>query len=385
MSRLHGRFLVFSRALPRLPARSSRRPSSAPGKILIAHSLLLGDTLMLAPLLAKIQANLPEAETTVTVRPSAMALFASRPYGVTPIAYDPRDPATVREVISAGPFDLALIPGDNRYAWLARAAGARWIRAFSGDRPAYKDWPIDELINYRDVPGNWADLNADLLPGPPPPAYGPAQWPLPRGDADNLPTGKYAVLHIGASTPLKEWPTQRWSRLADELESRGYRIVWSAGRNEEHLVRSVDPQGRHTDTAGRLGIAQLAALVAEASLLVTLDTSVSHLGKLAGTPTVTLYGPGSKVLYGESEFWKDAPFTAVMEDDIPCRNQRTLFKRELSWVLRCGRSPDECGDNVCMQAIALDTVLEAVDERTHRQGPHDGPRPLHAGNPQVSD
>lgn len=369
MSRLHGRLLVLSRALPALVTSGSRRPSSSPGKILVAHSLLLGDTLMLAPLLAKIRANLPKAETTVTVKPSAMELFASRPYGVKPIAYDPRDPATVREVISAGPFDLALIPGDNRYAWLARAAGARWIRAFSGDRPAYKDWPIDELIDYRATPGNWADLNADLLPGPPPPVYAPGQWPLPKRSANNLPSGKYAVLHIGASTPLKEWPAQRWSHLADELESCGYRIVWSAGRNEEHLVRSVDPQGRHTDTAGKLDIAQLAALVAEASLLVTLDTSISHLGKLAGTPTVSLYGPGSKVLYGESEFWKDMAFSAVMEDDIPCRNQHTLFKRELAWVQRCGRSTDECSDNICMQAISLEKVIIATEKLRHYQFP----------------
>lgn len=373
MSRLQGRFLVFSRALPRLPAWRPRHPPSAPGKILIAHSLLLGDTLMLAPLLAKIRANLPEAETTVTVRPSAMELFASRPYGIRPVAYDPRDPATVKEVVSAGPFDLALIPGDNRYAWLALAAGARWIRAFSGDRPAYKDWPIDELIDYRGVPGNWADLNADLLPGPAPPAYQTAQWPLPQRGVRGLPTGKYAVLHIGASTPLKEWPPQRWARLAEELESRGYRIVWSAGRNEEHLVRSADPQARHTDTAGRLDIAELATLVAKARLLVTLDTSISHLGKLAGTPTMTLYGPGTKVLYGESEFWKDAPFSAVMEDDIPCRNQHTLFKRELAWVQRCGRSTDECDDNICMQAISPEMVLETIEKQLHHKTPHTPP------------
>ncbi len=46
----------------------------------------------------------------------------------------PRDPGTLMELLQQSGFDLALVPGDNRYSWLALALGAKWIVAFSGDR-----------------------------------------------------------------------------------------------------------------------------------------------------------------------------------------------------------------------------------------------------------
>ena len=44
-------------------------------------------------------------------------------------------PATLDALFDEPGFDLAIVPGDNRYSWLAAAAGARWIVAFCR-RPA---------------------------------------------------------------------------------------------------------------------------------------------------------------------------------------------------------------------------------------------------------
>ncbi|HXZ48757.1 MAG TPA: heptosyltransferase, partial [Usitatibacter sp.] len=86
----------------------------------------------------------------------------------------------------------------------------------------------------------------------------------------------------------------------------------------------------------------------------------AHLGRAAWTPTVTLFGPGSAVICGPGRFWRDTPWTAVTEDPFPCRDQRILFRREIPWVRRCGRSPAECAEPRCMHAIAVDAVLAAV-------------------------
>jgi hypothetical protein len=75
---------------------------------------------------------------------------------------------------------------------------------------------------------------------------------------------------------------------------------------------------------------------------------------------VTLFGPSSDVLFGKGEFWRDAPFLGVTVEDFPCRDQRTLFRREIEWVRRCQRSTAECAEPRCMQAIPVEKVLAAV-------------------------
>src|SRR5450755_4208859 len=81
-SRFAGRTRVVLTALGRRVSTASRRPPRDPRRILIAHHLLLGDTLMLTPLLAKLRARYPQAEIVMTVAGSFAPLYTSHPYGV---------------------------------------------------------------------------------------------------------------------------------------------------------------------------------------------------------------------------------------------------------------------------------------------------------------
>ena len=141
-SRFAGRATAVARALL-LRRRAGTRPED-PRRILVAHHLLLGDTLMLTPLLKKLRTLHPTADIAMTVPVPIVPLYATQPYGVRALPFDPRDSAAALYAEPA--FDLAFVPGDNRYAWLAAAMRARWIVAFDGDRPATKSWPVDELV-----------------------------------------------------------------------------------------------------------------------------------------------------------------------------------------------------------------------------------------------
>src|SRR5512135_3285107 len=113
------RAMVVSRAFAHALARRAGR--GEPRRVLVAHNLLLGDTLMLTPLLAKIRARLPAAQTTLLAAPASVPLYAGRPYGVRALAFTPSRAATTRALLEEGPFDLAFVVGDNRYSWLAAA------------------------------------------------------------------------------------------------------------------------------------------------------------------------------------------------------------------------------------------------------------------------
>ena len=356
-----GRTLARTKVVARaLLARGPRRePRDEPQRILIAHHLLLGDTLMLTPLLKKLRTLHPQADIAMTVPRATAPIYATRPYGVRALPFDPRrDPSAL---FSEGPFDLAFVPGDNRYSWLAAAMGARWIVAFAGDRPATKSWQVDRQIPYPDEPAAWGDMVARLADGPTPPRYDSSEWPAPPAAPFDLPPVPYAVLHVGASSPLKCWAAERWMDLADRLAARGIAPVWSAGPGEAKLVDAIDGSARHRSYPGTLDLPQLWRLLAHARLLVAPDTGVAHLGRIVGVPTVALFGPGSAVICGAGDFWCDAPYRAVTVDPLPCRDQRILFKREIAWVRRCGRSVAQCPRHLCMPMIGVADVLRAID------------------------
>lgn len=359
--RLAGRLRVLPRALARrfLAMRGRQRPAN-PRRILVAHHLRAGDTLMLTPLLAKLRARHPDADIDLAVRSALAPLYAGRPYGVRALAYDPHDAASLDAFFDGAGYDLAFVPGDNRYSWLAAAAGARWIVAFRGDRPAAKSWPVDEFRTYRAAPAAWGDMVADLADGEPARAYDPADWPAPACAPFDAPANPYAVLHVEASTPLKHWREADWLSLAERLSGMGIQPVWSAGPRGAPMLQHIDPAGRHRALGHTLDLAQLRRLIAGAKLLVCPDTSVMHLGRLTGTPTVALFGPSSAALFGPGEFWRAMPCRAVTVADFPCRDQNRLFKREIAWLRRCQRSTAECGQPRCMHAIGVEEVARTA-------------------------
>lgn len=350
----------MGRAAPGMLLHRKRRRPERLRRVLIAHHLLLGDTLMLTPLLKKLRERHPDAEIVMTVpRPYAL-LYAGRPYGVKVLPFDVRSVSDHAAMRSERGFDLALVPGDNRWSWLARMLDASWIIAFAADRQSYKDAPVDELVPMSREPLAWGDIAARLLEGDEPAAYRPEEWPAPPFSPYAEPSGAYAVLHLGASSPHKLWPPERWAALIAWIEQRGYRVVLSTGRGEESLLSPVDPSGARSGLAGKLDLAQLWNLLRNAAFLVCPDTGVAHMGRVVGVPTIALYGPGSPISTGPGRFWSAAPFRPVWDPDVPCRDQDRLFERRLPWVRQCWRTVAECGNPVCIRRVALADVVAAI-------------------------
>ena len=163
---------------PRLPTRPVR-----PAKILVLHELLLGDTLMLAPLLAALRQRYPEAKLFVTSSPAYAGLFSGKPYGATVLPYSERQPDALAALAPADDCDIAILPGDNRHAIAARAIGAQWIVGFAGGRPAWRNRAVDEFVAFPLEPAALADLFT-LLAGPggavsDGPSYRTGDWPAP--------------------------------------------------------------------------------------------------------------------------------------------------------------------------------------------------------------
>jgi ADP-heptose:LPS heptosyltransferase len=356
--------VALGRLLLSAPARMSgehARPA-VPKRILVLHQLLLGDTLMLSALFARLREKYPQAEIVMTCAPALLPLYAGRPWGVRSIVWDERIAGLTWALIRSGPYDLVLIPAENRLSWLAVAVGAQWIAAFAGDRPAYKNWPIDELQPFSATPVAWGDMVAGLADSVLPQPFQPDSWPAPPCRPYAAPRRPYCVLHVGARSPLRYWHAARWREVADALADGGFEIAITCGAHEAALAGQIDPEHRHHHYAGSLDLPQLWHLLHASRLVVSLDTGIAHLARSASASMVVLFGPGSAKLFGAGRFFSALPERKVYIPDFFCRDQNIIFRRPLNWAKHCARGLDQCQDAKCMHAIETTMVLKAVAE-----------------------
>lgn len=108
------------------------------------------------------------------------------------------------------------------------------------------------------------------------------------------PAPRAVVVHPGAAYPARRWPVSRFAVVAHALAERGHAVVVTGNSNERLLAADVARQAGLPSSAvlaGRTELDALAALVADARLVVSGDTGVGHLATAYGTPSVLLFGP----------------------------------------------------------------------------------------------
>lgn len=174
----------------------------------------------------------------------------------------------------------------------------------------------------------------------------PAAWRLG-------PERPYLVVNPNASDLLLErrWPADRMAALLEALVRDGHRVVLVGSRDEvghTDFVRGLVAERERSqviDTAGRLDLGELLALLAHAACTVTNDTGPMHMSIALQRPTVCLFGPCSPDHYGIEQ-----PAVEIVYKPVYCS----------PCVHEVDRPP--CGgDNVCMQLMEVEEVLHAVN------------------------
>lgn len=124
---------------------------------------------------------------------------------------------------------------------------------------------------------------------------------------------RYVVIHAGvnrlmrgespetARRPPRFWPAARQRELIHRLlaDSVGLRVVLvGAGRERERVQEEIMPdfaaEPRLLNLCGRTSLRELYQVLRHARLLVCGDSGVMHVGTMAGSPLVALFGPSDE-------------------------------------------------------------------------------------------
>lgn len=282
-----------------------------PQKILVLHTLLLGDSMMLVALLKTLRQRFPQSQIVLALPPLMVDFFKTNPYGITCLPFEPKNLSTFLKLKKIAPFDLTILPAENRYSWHARVLKSAWIIGFEKDKKSYHNFFVDEKISFPKTPAAFVDFCTQLCPSPIPKVFYENEWQKTIGTLKNLPPlpkKPFAVLHVDASSPTKFWNPKNWQSMAEKLADCGFSILFTGATSKIPFIKTLtqtDP--RFFSCVGQCSLLQLKEVLENAALVISPDTGIAHLVKLTGTPNITLFGPAPSSIFGAGEFFKNHP------------------------------------------------------------------------------
>jgi heptosyltransferase-1 len=102
----------------------------------------------------------------------------------------------------------------------------------------------------------------------------------------------YVFLH-GTTWATKHWPESYWILLAQKTINAGFNVQLLWGNDAEHArAKRIQLAVSEVSVAQKkYSLSEVAAILAGAKGIVSVDTGLGHLAAALGVPTVALYGP----------------------------------------------------------------------------------------------
>jgi ADP-heptose:LPS heptosyltransferase len=159
---------------------------------------------------------------------------------------------------------------------------------------------------------------------------------------------------VGKLRPHRAWPKERWIELIGKILSDKNNIVILVGGEEEtdlcgEISQAIKNNAldfrRCLNFAGRLSLAETAALLKNCQLAISGDTGPAHIAVAVGTKVIGLTGPTFAERsgpYGMSEYGLNASAMCQCHDQKKC-----LFITEL-------------GSGECMQKISVEMAYDQL-------------------------
>ncbi|MBI4384820.1 MAG: glycosyltransferase family 9 protein [Nitrospinae bacterium] len=172
-----------------------------------------------------------------------------------------------------------------------------------------------------------------------------------------LPPGKpIVVVNPNAShlSYLRRWPAEHFVSLVSEMLSMhpDFYYVFVGSGDEADYVESIAariPSSAIKNSAGKLSMGELLALIYKSSLVITNDSLPLHITSGFKKNVAVFFGPETPRLYGPLH---DNALTFF--EDIYCSPCLLTFANKLG---------EKCNDNVCLRKITPRRALDEIERR----------------------
>ena len=277
--------------------------------ILLIQLKRIGDLILTTPAIAAVRATSPGARITLIISEECKAI-APAIRGVDRLLIMPRGLAGLGTLatISRGGFDYCVdFTRNDRSALLVFLSRARKrIVSFRIKvRSKFRTRFYNEFVPHRMRDMHTVDYHLALLaPLGIQNSPGAIQLELPESaitsaeqllETHNV-RRPFIIFHPGSARAEKFWDARRWSEVINHAaEHHDVDLVLTGGPSlfEQTHISDIKAKVRSglVDFSGKTDLLTLAALIARARLLVTVDSAPMHLAAATRTPQVILFGP----------------------------------------------------------------------------------------------
>lgn len=342
-----------------------------PRAILIVRLSARGDVMFATPIIRALRSRWPDAHLTWVVESKSRDVVLDHP-GLDEVVVWDRDrwkgwlrrgqlgplrsaARDFRQTLKARSYDLAIdMQGLLRSGMVARASGAP-VRVSLGPQEgsrvlATHPYPtgryVAEMSGEPKLMAAWlgldtSDFSLDLHLAPEERAG--ARTRLVEAGV----SGPFVLIVPFTTRPWKHWFEERWAGLAAALgEAHGLPVVLAGGpadREAADRILAAAP-GDVVDLVGKTSLGEAVGVVAESSLVIGVDTALTHAAHAFLRPTVCVFGPAGYT-------HPPTPMTRMIRHWIECVPCRTENR-----AVTCG------GDYTCMRLITVREIQSAAAE-----------------------
>lgn len=264
-------------------------------QVLFISADRIGDAIMSIGAIREIGRQIPDAEITVAVGPTAAALFRAAPGVVKVIPWKKQKLSghwrtLWKQTVGTKWAMVADVRGSAMSLFLRAKERRLYSRAL--EKGEMKVVTFSNMMKAKQVaePEIFLDeaacARADEIIG-----------------NDTSPIIAFAPISTAAD---RSWPKERWAALVEKLMTEprfdGWRFMMVGGPGDHDAAApSLAVSGdRGIDAVGKGDILASAAAISRATLFIGNDSGLMHVSAAAGVPTLGLFGP--------SEWWHKAPW-----------------------------------------------------------------------------
>ena len=155
----------------------------------------------------------------------------------------------------------------------------------------------------------------------------------------------FAVVHPAAAFDTKQWATENFARVAEEVTARGLIPIAIVSPKEKQVLESLRKQtSARVIGLSDLSLPEVTAFASRAQLFVGNDSGIAHIAAAAGAPCVVIFG-SSNVAHWRP--WTTNP-NEVVREDMPCQPCHGYFCAEFE-------KPE------CILRVPVERVVGAID------------------------